>query len=116
MLSAWAMVVDANGQKMSKHLGNVIDPWTVLDKSGADAFRWYFYTCAPPGCREALCAQHGDGRGKKFTLTLWNIYSFFVTYANLDELDNLSVSTSTSIARRAKEAKGDDWTAGCFLL
>jgi len=78
------LVVDANGQKMSKHLGNVIDPWTVLDKSGADAFRWYFYTCAPPGAEKRFAPSMVTEIVKNFSLTLWNVYSFFVTYANLD--------------------------------
>jgi isoleucyl-tRNA synthetase len=77
-------VVDANGQKMSKHLGNVIDPWTVLDESGADAFRWYFYTCAPPGAEKRFAPNMVTEIVKNFSLTLWNVYSFFVTYANLD--------------------------------
>ncbi|MBM3151762.1 MAG: isoleucine--tRNA ligase [Chloroflexi bacterium] len=77
-------VVDANGQKMSKHLGNVIDPWLVLNESGADAFRWYFYTSAPPHAERRFAPGMVTDVVKNFTLTLWNVYSFFVTYANLD--------------------------------
>ncbi len=78
-------VVDANGQKMSKHLGNVVDPWAVLDESGADAFRWYFYTCSLPGAEKRFSPSMVTDVVKNFTLTLWNVYSFFVTYANLDK-------------------------------
>ena len=78
------LVLDADGRKMSKHLGNVIDPWVVLDESGADAFRWYFYTSAPPNADRRFAPSMVTDVVKNFTLTLWNIYSFFVTYANLD--------------------------------
>jgi isoleucyl-tRNA synthetase len=81
------LVVDANGQKMSKHLGNVIDPWVVLNESGADAFRWYFYTSAPPNSERRFAPSMVTDVVKNFTLTLWNVYSFFVTYANLDKPD-----------------------------
>ncbi len=79
------LVLDENGQKMSKHVGNVIDPWLVLNKSGADAFRWYFYTSAPPNAERRFAPSMVTDVVKNFTLTLWNIYSFFVTYANLDK-------------------------------
>ena len=78
------LVLDANGQKMSKHVGNVIDPWVVLNESGADAFRWYFYTSAPPNAERRFAPSMVTDVVKNFTLTLWNVYSFFVTYANLD--------------------------------
>jgi len=79
------LVVDANGQKMSKSRGNVIDPWDVLNESGADAFRWYFYTSAPPDAERRFAPSMVKDVVKNFTLTLWNVYSFFVTYANLDK-------------------------------
>jgi isoleucyl-tRNA synthetase len=79
------LVVDANGQKMSKSRGNVIDPWDVINESGADAFRWYFYTSAPPNAERRFAPSMVTDVVKNFTLTLWNVYSFFVTYANLDK-------------------------------
>jgi isoleucyl-tRNA synthetase len=79
------LVVDVNGQKMSKSRGNVIDPWDVLNESGADAFRWYFYTSAPPNAERRFAPGMVTDVVKNFTLTLWNVYSFFVTYANLDK-------------------------------
>jgi isoleucyl-tRNA synthetase len=81
------LVVDANGQKMSKSRGNFIEPWEVLDESGADAFRWYFYTSAPPNAERRFAPSMVMDVVKNFTLTLWNVYSFFVTYANLDKPD-----------------------------
>jgi isoleucyl-tRNA synthetase len=81
------LVVDANGQKMSKSRGNFIEPWEVLNESGADAFRWYFYTSAPPNAERRFAPGMVNDVVKNFTLTLWNVYSFFVTYANLDKPD-----------------------------
>ena len=81
------LVLDEKGQKMSKHVGNVIDPWIVLNESGADAFRWYFYTSAPPNAERRFAPSMVTDVVKNFTLTLWNVYSFFVTYANLDKPD-----------------------------
>jgi isoleucyl-tRNA synthetase len=83
------LVVDTNGQKMSKSRGNFIEPWEVLNESGADAFRWYFYTSAPPNAERRFAPSMVNDVVKNFTLTLWNVYSFFVTYANLDH-PNLS--------------------------
>ena len=99
-------VVDADGKKMSKHLGNVIDPWTVLDESGADAFRWYFYTCAPPGAEKRFAPSMVTDVVKNFTLTLWNIYSFFVTYANLDQPD-LTITPSPTTEGKGKRSGND---------
>jgi isoleucyl-tRNA synthetase len=77
-------ILDENGQKMSKSKGNIVDPWLVLDEHGADAFRWYLYTSNPPGEPRRFSARLVGEVIKKFWLTLWNTYSFFVTYANLD--------------------------------
>jgi isoleucyl-tRNA synthetase len=95
-------VVDANGQKMSKSRGNVIDPWDVLNESGADAFRWYFYTSAPPNAERRFAPSMVTEVVKNFTLTLWNIYSFFVTYANLDK-----PVLTPSFAPKGKGGKGN---------
>jgi isoleucyl-tRNA synthetase len=81
------LVVDANGQKMSKSRNNFIEPWDVLNESGADAFRWYFYTSGPPNAERRFAPSMVTEVVKNFTLTLWNVYSFFVTYANLDKPD-----------------------------
>ncbi len=79
------LILDENGQKMSKSRGNVVQPWDVLDKHGADAFRWYLYTASPPGQERRFSENLVGEVIRNFTLTLWNTYSFFVTYANLDE-------------------------------
>ena len=79
-----AHVVDQDGQKMSKSKGNVIDPWTVLDSRGADALRWYFFSAGSPWTPRRVFVEAIDESTRRFLLTLWNTYSFFVTYANLD--------------------------------
>jgi isoleucyl-tRNA synthetase len=79
------LILDGDGQKMSKSRGNVASPWEVLDKHGADAMRWYLYTASPPGQERRFSADLVNEVLRNFTLTLWNTYSFFITYANLDE-------------------------------
>jgi isoleucyl-tRNA synthetase len=78
-----ALVVDKDGQKMSKSKGNVIDPWTVLDTRGADALRWNFFSAGSPWTPRRVSVEAID-ESTRFLVTLWNTYSFFVTYANLD--------------------------------
>ena len=78
------LILDGDGQKMSKSRGNVTTPWSVIDQHGADAMRWYLYTASPPGQERRFSADLVGEVLRNFTLTLWNIYSFFVTYANLD--------------------------------
>jgi isoleucyl-tRNA synthetase len=79
------LILDGEGRKMSKSLGNIADPWDVLDSQGADAFRWYLYTASPPGQERRFSSELVGEVVRDFTLTLWNVYSFFVTYANLDK-------------------------------
>jgi len=80
-------VQDAEGHKMSKHLGNVIAPSEVLDVYGADATRWFFYTAGAPWLpsRFSSCVVHEVLR--TFMGTLWNAYAFFILYANIDNFD-----------------------------
>ena len=79
------LILDAEGQKMSKSRGNVVDPWDVLNAHGADAFRWYLYTASPPGQERRFSVDLVGEVVRNFTLTLWNVYTFFVTYATLDK-------------------------------
>ncbi|MDQ2692397.1 MAG: isoleucine--tRNA ligase [Chloroflexota bacterium] len=79
------LILDGEGQKMSKSKGNIIAPWDVLNVHGADAFRWYLYTATPPGQERRFSSELVGEVIRSFTLTLWNVYSFFVTYANLDK-------------------------------
>ena len=80
-------VQDKDGQKMSKHKGNVVDPWSVLDKQGADAARWYFYTAGAPWLHKRLSNEAVAEGQRKFMGTLQNTYAFFVLYANIDNFD-----------------------------
>jgi isoleucyl-tRNA synthetase len=77
-------ILDENGQKASKSKGNVVDPWIVLDEHGADAFRWYLYTSNPPGEPRRFSVRLVGEVIKKFWLTIWNTYKFFVELANID--------------------------------
>jgi len=81
------LVQDKDGQKMSKHKGNVVDPWTVLDKQGADAVRWYFYTASAPWLPSRFYEEAVSEGQRKFMGTLWNTYAFYVLYANIDNFD-----------------------------
>ncbi len=78
------LILDAEGEKMSKSRGNVVDPWTVINAHGADALRWYLYTATPPGNDRRFSVELVGDVVRTFMLTLWNVYSFFVTYANID--------------------------------
>ncbi len=96
-------ILDATGEKMSKSKGNVVDPWSVIDSHGADALRWYLLTSSPAGSVRRFSAELvGEGL-KRFLLTLWNTYSFFVTYANIDKFDPRATSISNY------EAELDRW-------
>ena len=77
-------VNDKNGIKMSKHKGNVVDPWTVLDKQGADAVRWYFYTSSAPWLPSRFYPEAVSEAQRKYMGTLWNTYAFFCLYADID--------------------------------
>jgi isoleucyl-tRNA synthetase len=80
-------VLDGEGRKMSKSIGNVVDPYEVLNAHGADAVRWYFFSASPPWNNTRFSADLVGEVVRKFMLTLWNTYSFFVTYANIEEWD-----------------------------
>ena len=80
-------VQDKNGQKMSKHKGNVVDPWSVLNKQGADAVRWYFYTNSAPWLPSRFYDEAVSEGQRKFMGTLWNTYAFYVLYANIDNFN-----------------------------
>jgi len=78
------LVLDKNGQKMSKRLGNAIDPFTTLDQYGPDATRWYMITNAQPWDNLKFDLEGISEVQRKFFGTLYNTYSFFALYANID--------------------------------
>ncbi|HAG03804.1 MAG TPA: isoleucine--tRNA ligase, partial [Lachnospiraceae bacterium] len=80
-------VQDKDGRKMSKHLGNVVDPWSVLNKQGADAARWYFYVNSAPWLPNRFSDEAVSEYQSKFMGTLWNTYAFYVLYAEIDSFD-----------------------------
>jgi isoleucyl-tRNA synthetase len=77
-------VVDAQGEKMSKSKGNVIDPWAVINNYGADALRWYMLVSTPGEDNHRFSTKTLEETIRKFLRTLWNTYSFFTLYANID--------------------------------
>ncbi|MCH2229081.1 MAG: isoleucine--tRNA ligase [Crocinitomicaceae bacterium] len=81
------LVLDKNGQKMSKRLGNAVDPFTTLDKYGPDATRWYMITNAQPWDNLKFDLDGITEVQRKFFGTLYNTYSFFGLYANIDGFD-----------------------------
>ena len=80
-------VQDKNGQKMSKHKGNVVDPWDALNKQGADAIRWYFYANSAPWLPSRYYEEAVNEIQRKYMGTLWNTYAFYVLYANIDDFN-----------------------------
>ena len=80
-------VQDENGQKMSKSKGNAVDPFDALEKFGADAIRWYFYTNSAPWLPNRFHDKAVTEGQRKFMGTLWNTYAFYVLYANIDNFD-----------------------------
>jgi isoleucyl-tRNA synthetase len=81
------LILDAKGEKMSKARGNVVDPWAVTKAYGADALRWYMFTACPPGNVRRFDPEQVKEVMRQPFMTLWNTYSFFVTYANIDRFD-----------------------------
>ncbi len=101
-------VNDKDGIKMSKHKGNVVDPWSILDVQGADAVRWYFYTGSAPWLPSRFYAEAVSEAQRKYMGTLWNTYAFYVMYAEIDkfnpndytlEYDKLSVMDKWILSR-----------------
>ena len=88
-------ILDEAGEKMSKSRGNVVEPWDILEARGADALRWYMYTASTPGNARRFSANLVGDTVRRFLLPLWNTYSFFVTYANVDGFEPASTPAPT---------------------
>ncbi len=97
-------ILDAEGKKMSKSLGNVIDPWEIFGKQGADALRWTLFTATGLGNARRFSEGQVDESVRKYLLTLWNTYSFFVTYARIDGFD-----PTRDLVRPADRSLMDRW-------
>jgi isoleucyl-tRNA synthetase len=81
------LILDEKGRKMSKRVGNVVEPLSVLDEHGADALRWYLFTASHPGEPRRFSGKLVSETLRKVMLTLWNVYSFFIGYAEIDKFD-----------------------------
>ncbi len=112
------LVLDKEGQKMSKRLGNAVDPFETIDQYGADAVRWYMMTNAAPWDNLKFDEKGIEEVTRKFFGTLYNTYGFFALYANVDGWGK-SIATERSIAKGAREtrgAQGEDHTASSATL
>ena len=83
-------VLDGKGQKISKSKKNGVDPFLLLDTVGADATRWHFYTCSAPWLPTRLSLENVQETQRGFLATLWNVYSFYVLYAEIDKFNPLN--------------------------
>jgi isoleucyl-tRNA synthetase len=98
------LLIAQDGRKMSKSLGNVFDPWEALDRQGADALRWWMITNGSPLESRRIGHEVLDEIVRQFLLTLWNVYAFFVTYANAEAFDPAERASS-----RAERPALDRW-------
>jgi isoleucyl-tRNA synthetase len=92
------LILDPQGQKMSKSRGNVVAPWDVISEHGADAFRWYYFTSQQPWSGYRFSVETVGETGHRFLKTLWETYRFYVLYANADGFHH-SESKSDPAAR-----------------
>ena len=98
------LILDGRGRKMSKRLGNIVEPDSILDTHGADALRWYLFTASHPGEPRRFSDRLVQQTLRQVLLTLWNVYSFFTNYANIDEFEPSQVP-----ADWRPEAELDRW-------
>jgi isoleucyl-tRNA synthetase len=95
------LILDPDGQKMSKSRGNVVDPWEVIEAHGADAFRWYYLTSQQPWAGYRFSTETVGESVRHFLLTLWNTYSFFALYANAEGMGPGEVGTEGTVPASA---------------
>jgi isoleucyl-tRNA synthetase len=113
------LILDPEGQKMSKSKGNVVEPWDVISAHGADAFRWYYLTAQQPWSGYRFSVDTVGESVRQFLLTLWNTYSFWVLYANAESLGpadvddqslrSLFVADSATNSERTEMEDLDRW-------
>jgi isoleucyl-tRNA synthetase len=90
------LLLDKEGRKMSKRIGNVVDPWDVFDQQGADALRWFFLAAGSPWSDRRIHSDAIEEGVRRVLLTLWNVHAFLVTYANADDIDPDAIEIAPS--------------------
>jgi len=90
------LILDEQGRKMSKSLGNTVEPWEVIDRYGADALRWYFFTAKLPWDGYRFSLETIAEAVRQFLLPLWNTYGFYVLYANANEVERCAKGGETT--------------------
>ncbi len=105
------LVLDAKGNKMSKHVGNVVNPFEMIDKYGSDAVRFYMMTNSEPWDNLKFDPEGVDEVRRKFFGTLYNTYSFFALYANVDEYDPTG---ATGVSETFEKPEIDRWILSCL--
>ncbi len=101
--------LDEKGQKMSKHIGNVVSPWELIEEYGADVLRWYVFSVSPPWVSKRFGSRPLADVFSKFFTTLWNTYNFFALYANIDEYN-----PSSEISPLERRNDLDRWIVSRF--
>ena len=100
------LILDPDGQKMSKSKGNVVEPWDVISTHGADAFRWYYLTAQQPWSGYRFSVDTVGESVRQFLLTLWNTYSFWVLYANAEDLGPADFPSRSRFAADIAQKRG----------